>query len=141
VSLPPKAKPIYPPRPAAKAPIITREQTVETLHVGLAPALAAQVENAATDEHDRFRHPWRIVACGFGLGVCTAAVMMAKAGESGLPGALAVLAFVYLLISLYAWIGFKHSKALAHKVLGIVGGAAALGGVVFLVWMLLKYVP
>ena len=99
----------------------------------------------ATDEQGRLKRPIAVAVFGTLLSLGFVVVMFARSGAdlsgSGVAGVLAFGVLALVASCLYAFIGARHSKAMANRMLGVVGGVAALVGVAFLVWILLAYAP
>ena len=98
-----------------------------------------------TDENDRFKRPISVAIFGCLLSAGTIASSFLRSGGDlsgwGVAGVIIFTVFASGFSCLYAYLGWRHSRALANKVLRILGLVLVFGGVAFLVWMLEKYAP
>ena len=99
----------------------------------------------ATDANDRFKRPVAVAVLGCLVSVGTVALMMGRAGgrqdDSAVVGLLVFGVMACVMSCTYAFLGAGYSRRLAHRVLTIFGSVLALGGVGFVIWMLLAYAP
>ena len=101
---------------------------------------------AATTAEGRLKRPWTVFVFGVLLSLGVVTVIFARAtdgrmDDNGVLGIIGFAVFAVLMSAAYAYIGAKHSKALANRVVTSVGSVVALAGVAVLVWALLKYAP
>ena len=100
----------------------------------------------ATDEADRFKRPVTVAVFGCLISLAIVAIIFMRSGgpnrnDSGVIGIIAFGVIACVISCGYACIGAHYSRKLAHRVLTIVGSILALGGVAYLVYMLLAYAP
>ena len=101
----------------------------------------------ATDAADRFKRPVAVAVFGCLISLAIVAIIFARSGgatsrnDSGVIGIIAFGMIACAMSCVYAFVGARHSRKLAHRLLTIVGSILALAGVAYLVYMLLKYAP
>jgi drug/metabolite transporter (DMT)-like permease len=99
----------------------------------------------AVNDADRLQNPWSVFIMGTLVGI-SAFVFNAVESSTGrsfdpklMFGLALTGAFVFILCALYAWIGSKHSRRLAKRVVGAIGGGFVIIGVAYLAYIMLHY--
>jgi hypothetical protein len=98
-----------------------------------------------TDEKDRFKRPISVAIFGCLISAGTVGLILSRTGslQSGTSaaGLLIFTIFAFTFSCLYAFLGWRYGRTLAHKVLGTVGIVIVLAGVAFVIWLLKVYAP
>jgi hypothetical protein len=110
------------------------------LHTGL-----DYEKQESMDDSGRLQRPWTVLLFGMLVPVATVIYLAVRTGGSPFLEdkiAVGILVFgilAFLLSVTYVVIGTKVSLALARRVVGIVGGVIALGGVGAIIYAVKKY--
>lgn len=96
-----------------------------------------------TDADDRFQRPIAVAIFGCLLSTAGVALIMVKsrlAFGTDTVFLLIFLAFAWTASCTYAFLGWRFSRAVAHRTIGVAGGIVALAGIGYLFWLLLTQV-
>jgi len=94
-----------------------------------------------TGDDGRLQRPIAVAVfgCLISTGIIAIVALKADVARNGSTAAflVAFLAFACLASCTYAFLGWRFSRNLAHRVIGTLGGIIALGGLGYLIWLLL----
>jgi hypothetical protein len=96
----------------------------------------------------RLERPWTVLLFGL-LAPIALIVMLVLHSRSGqqplddkmLIGFVGIAVLTFVLSAAYAYLGWRYSRKLARRVVGIIGGVAILSGVGVLAYAILSYAP
>jgi hypothetical protein len=99
------------------------------------------VEIEKTDDAGRLLRPTAVAVFGCllstaGIAILTVVAGIEFKGETSLF-LIGFLVFACAASCAYAFVGWRFGRPVALRVLGVVGGIAALGGLAYLIWLLL----
>lgn len=106
-----------------------------------------EVTSGHGTDADRLARPWTVFVFGVLLSVALAIVVFVRTSDTGVMddkvslGMLAFAAIAVLLSAAYAFVGAKHGRAKARRLVGGAGLLVILLGVAALVYGLLVMAP
>jgi hypothetical protein len=101
----------------------------------------------ATTKDGQLQRPWTVVLFGVLASLAILGVFLFEA-RHGRPlsdlesiGLMAFAGIAFLMSVFYAYLGARHSRQLARRVTGAIGGIAIVGGVAVIVYSVLTMMP